>query len=73
MKIRNIMRLRNVFIYDKEMEKSKISFKGVLLIEYEDYKRSILDLKTMEDITNTNKEVIIRRFFTIPKYLFKEN
>lgn len=70
-KIINIMRIRNVFIYDERTKKKTISFKGILLIEYEDYKRRILDLKTMKDITDDkNLKVSVRKHISIAKYIF---
>ena len=50
--IKNIAIIKNVIIHNKHHNKDYFTKKGILVIEYEDNTRNVLDIESSSDITN---------------------
>lgn len=71
--IKNIAILRNVVIYNKNHDKDYFTKKGVMIIEFEDNTRNILDLESNTDITNCKHlETKVIKGKTKIKTIFRE-
>lgn len=71
-KVINIAIFNKVFMKNNEKNEYFFNKKGVLVIEYEDFSKNIIDLSTKEDITfNDNIDVFAKNGKTKIKYLME--
>lgn len=70
--IKSIIKLTNIYEYNKHHNKKYLNKTGVLIIEFEDNTKYILDIQSMTDISNCNYiDINIQSGKTKIKYLFK--
>jgi hypothetical protein len=73
-KVINIAHFKKIIMKDLEKNIHFVNKKGVILIEFEDFSRIIIDLSTQKDITdNKNYEIFIKKGLTKCKYLLESD
>ena len=71
-KVINIAQFKKIIMKDLEKNIHFVNKKGVILIEFEDFSRKIVDLEKNKDITdNKNIEILVKKGFTKCKYLME--
>ena len=71
MNIKNIAKLDRVDMYKKKEDRIYVNDKGIILVEFEDNSRRILDLASQLDITDYNDWEVMIYNNNKMDYLFK--
>lgn len=73
-KIKNIAILKKILIKDLEKNEYFLHKKGVIVVEYDDFSKNIVDLSTNKDITDDkNIEILAKKGLTKYKYLMESD
>lgn len=73
-KIINIAHFKKIIMKDLEKNIHFVNKKGIILIEFEDFSRKIVDLEQNKDITDDNNiEIFVKKGLTKCKYLMESD